>query len=237
MPFFDFSFRRLYCAANDEDLRAALLHIRAMNPQNKIVAVGVSLGGIIIARYLISTGMAALIDASFLISVVWNFKDVAEQMEKGLNYPLTKLLTNALISIVDEHQHWFEGRVDLEAVRRARSITEFDSAFTCPIYNFKSPGEYYKEASHKGKIAAIKVPTFCINAADDMFAPGDTLPVDEVAESSHVAMLVTARGGHIGFMEGLTGHIGRRPFPGYSERILDQYLGALCRLDNWKVIN
>lgn len=165
---------RLYCAANDDDLRAAIHHIRFLNPNAKIVAIGVSMGGIIIARYLISSGLAAAIDAAFLISVVWNFKDVAEQMEKGLNYPLTKVLTNALISIVDEHQQWFASRVDLEAVRRARSIREFDEAFTIRMFNFKSPGEYYKEASHKGKVAAIKVPTLVIQAADDMFAPGDS---------------------------------------------------------------
>ncbi|KPM11479.1 hypothetical protein QR98_0100500 [Sarcoptes scabiei] len=52
-------------------------------------------------------------------------------------------------------------------------------------------------------MSCIKIPTFCINAADDMFMPFEHLPLNEVQQSTHVAMLVTQRGGHIGFMDGI----------------------------------
>ena len=122
---------------------------------------------------MISTGFESMIDATFLVSVCWNFIDVADNMERGLNYPLTKLLTNSLINIVLEHRQWFEGRpeFDIDAICRAKSIREFDEAFTIRMFNFASSNDYYQQASHKGKIACIKKPTFCINAADDMFAP------------------------------------------------------------------
>ena len=42
---------RLYCAANHEDLQTALYHIRASNPESKIVATGVSMGGIILGKF------------------------------------------------------------------------------------------------------------------------------------------------------------------------------------------
>ena len=45
-------------------------------------------------------------------------------------------------------------------------------------------------------------------------------------------MLVTARGGHIGFMEGLVPKFFNAPFPGYSERLMEQYLKALIELPN-----
>ncbi|CAG2120888.1 unnamed protein product, partial [Medioppia subpectinata] len=54
---------RFYCAANYEDLKLALEHIRRQNPDSKIVATGISLGGIVLGRYLIDYGDAALVDA------------------------------------------------------------------------------------------------------------------------------------------------------------------------------
>lgn len=56
------------------------------------------------------------------------------------------------------------------------------------------------------------------------------LPLDEVAQSSHVAMLVTARGGHIGFLEGMFSPLKLRNSY-YSERVIEQYLEALYKTD------
>ncbi|KAJ6219436.1 hypothetical protein RDWZM_005248 [Blomia tropicalis] len=223
---------RLYCAANDDDLRSALGHIRQFNPDSKIVAIGISMGGIILARYLISTGSKALVDAAFLVSVCFNFMEVVDSMERGLNYPLNQLLTKSLINIVLEHWQWFQDlpQFDIDVIRKCRNIREFDEAFTIRMFNFKTSSDYYRESSHKGRISCIKKPTFCINAADDMFAPIETLPIDEVQMSSHVAMLVTARGGHIGFMESLLPR--RTASSYYSERVVGEYLKALYNISD-----
>ena len=164
---------RLYCAANDDDLRVALHHIRKTNPNSKLVATGVSLGGIILGRYLIRSEYDSLIDAAFLVSVCWDFMCGADSMERGLNYALNQHLVKALISIVEENKQIFKdvSGFDIETVRKCRNLRQFDEAFTIRMFNFESVSHYYCESSHKGKIACIKTPTFCINAVDDMFAP------------------------------------------------------------------
>ena len=55
------------------------------------------------------------------------------------------------------------------------------------------------------------------------------LPIDQIEQSSHVAMLITARGGHIGFMDGLLPKWGSQY---YLERLLDQYLKALQSVED-----
>lgn len=55
------------------------------------------------------------------------------------------------------------------------------------------------------------------------------LPTEEAQESSHVAMLVPSRGGHIGFMEGLWPN---KSGVFYSERVIAQYLQGLYQLDD-----
>lgn len=55
------------------------------------------------------------------------------------------------------------------------------------------------------------------------------MPLDAARKSSHVALVVTSRGGHIGFMEGL--------FPSrayYSDRLLTQFVTSA--LDNTEAL-
>ncbi|CAG2108970.1 unnamed protein product, partial [Medioppia subpectinata] len=162
-------------------------------------------------RYLIDYGDAALVDAALLISVCWDLLAGAESLEKpGLNFKLNQHLTRSLCGIISENRDIFSTlpKVNVDDVLLSKNLREFDSNFTVKMWGFKSVKDYYSQSSHKGKLCCIKRPTLCVNAADDMFAPvcgyyGNTLPVDEVEESSHVAMIVTSRGGHIGFMEGI----------------------------------
>lgn len=164
---------RMYCAADDADLRTALAHLRETNPRAKIIAVGISLGGIILARYLIRSGYHSLVDAAFMVSVCWDIMEGIASMEKGLNFALNQHLTRTLVGIVEANREIFQKlpNIDIDAVSKCRNQREFDEKFTIRMFNFESVSHYYCESSHKGKIACIKTPTFCINAADDMFMP------------------------------------------------------------------
>jgi len=219
---------RFYCAANYDDLKLALEHIRYFNPEAKVVATGISLGGIVLGRYLINSGDRALVDAALLISVCWDFLAGADNLEKpGLNFKLNQHLTKSLCGIINENRNIFENvsKINLDEVMKSKNLREFDHNFTVKMWGFKNVKEYYSESSHKGKLCCIKRPTLCLNAADDMFAPVSALPVDEVEESSHVAMVVTSRGGHIGFMEGFL-----PVMPFFTEKLLHQYLESIYKL-------
>src|SRR5699024_11280894 len=47
---------RFYCGTTDDDIHEAVEHIRRNYPKAKLVAIGTSLGGILLGRYLISSG-------------------------------------------------------------------------------------------------------------------------------------------------------------------------------------
>jgi abhydrolase domain-containing protein 1/3 len=165
---------RLYCAANYDDLKLVLELLRYKNPKVKIVVTGISLGGIVLGRYLIYAGNDAVIDAAMLISVCWDFLSGCESMEKpGLNFALNQHLTKSLKTIVNEHKEVFQtvNKIDFEEIMQSKCLREFDERFTIRMWGFKSVKDYYSESSHKGKLCCIKRPTLCVNAADDMFAP------------------------------------------------------------------
>ena len=129
-----------------------------------------------LAGYLASTGSESLIDAACLISVCWDFNVGTSNLENGpLNRQLNRYLTQSLIDVVLKHQQFFETNqpelLDLEALSQCQSLRQFDNTFTKRMFNFANAEEYYTKSTHKDKIGQIKVPTFCISAADDMIMP------------------------------------------------------------------
>jgi abhydrolase domain-containing protein 1/3 len=65
---------RLYCAANCEDLSEVVHHVRKCNPEVRIGATGISMGGLILGNYLAMHNEEAkkLITAAKIISVPWD---------------------------------------------------------------------------------------------------------------------------------------------------------------------
>ena len=220
---------KLYCAANCDDLEQALIHTRSKRPKSLIVAIGVSLGGIQLTRYLVHKGSASVVDAAVIISVAFNLVKATESLEAfGMNYLFNRALTKGLLQEMVKEQKGMLGRAEnirYEDVLQSKTFRDFDSSFTSKMFGFPSVFDYYKEASNAGKLHHIKVPTICLSSADDVFSPENILPIQEISSNSNVAMILTRRGGHVGFMDGL---IPRLPF--FSERFIRQYLCALRKL-------
>ena len=219
---------RTYCAVSHDDMDCALSHIKNRFPDSVIVACGISLGGVILGQYLCRARENALCDAAILVSSVYNINEAVNSMElPGLNRLLNRHLAHTLWLTVEPHMDKFkefQEKVDLEEVKKSTTIKEFDERFTSKMFGFQSVDHYYDEANLINKIHNIKVPTLCVCAADDMFQPHDALPLQIPEENENLAFLVTARGGHIGFMEGVFPLL-----PFFSERLYEQYLSAMIR--------
>jgi len=213
---------RTYCGANTDDLSEILAHIKARHPKAPVVGVGISLGGIILGNYLADKGESArdFLVATFLESVCFDtFKGCKSLEQPGLNLLLNRHLANCLVESIREVKHLFESNYDLDHVFSSKTIKEFDSRFTAKLFGYKNVNEYYTAARLASRLPNIKVPSLALSAEDDPFQPGDSLPTDGAARSSHVAILATKYGGHIGFMEGT---LPTRYH--YSDRLFSQYL-------------
>jgi abhydrolase domain-containing protein 1/3 len=219
---------RLYCAANFDDLEASLKHIKLTHPDSKIAAVGISLGGIVLCRYLAERGEEALVDAALLVSVCFDFKaGLASLTEPGFNSMLNLHLTKSLIRLVEENRAVLEatGKYNIDEIIASKNLAQFDERFTHKMWNYSSMEEYHDDASNKNRIHKIRKPTLCINAADDIFCPYSALPLKQIQDNPRCAMLVTARGGHIGWMD--TNLAILKPELFYLERLIVQFLAAV----------
>jgi len=216
---------RTYSGANTDDLSEILAHIKARHPKAPVIGVGISLGGIILGNYMAEKGESAreFLVATFLESVCFDtFKGCKSLEQPGLNLLLNRHLANCLVESIREVKHLFESNYDLDHVFSSKTIKEFDSRFTSKLFGYKNVNEYYSAARLASRLHNIKVPSLALSAEDDPFQPGDSLPTDGAARSSHVAILATKYGGHIGFMEGT---LPTRYH--FSDRLLSQYLKAV----------
>jgi len=221
---------RTYCGTSTDDLGEVLCHLKKKYPQSEILGTGISLGGIILGNYLAEKGEEArdFLKAAFIVSVCFDPPHGCKSLEQpGLNLLLNRHLAHCLVESIKEVRHHFEAAWDLELVFSSKTIREFDSRFTTKMFGYKNVNEYYNKAKLTERLGDIKVPTLSLSAEDDPFQPGESLPVEAASRSSHVAILATKYGGHIGFMEGI--------FPTryqYSDKVLSQYLTRVFNQDS-----
>jgi len=216
---------RTYCGTSTDDLGEVLQHLKQKYPRAEILGAGISLGGIIMGNYLADKGEEAtqFLKAAFIVSVCFDPPNGCKSLEQpGLNLLLNRHLAHCLVESIKEVRHHFEDKWDLDLVFSSKTIREFDSRFTTKMFGYKSVNEYYKAAKLTDRLSNIMVPTLSLSAEDDPFQPAESLPFDAASRSSHVAILATKYGGHIGFMEGI--------FPTwyqYSDKVFSQYLGRV----------
>ena len=102
----------------------------------------------------------------------------------------------------------FPGRWSLDALRRIRTIRQFDDAYTAPHHGFRDAADYYHRASAMRVIDRISIPTLIITAADDPFVPPGPFREPAVRRNRNITVKLTEHGGHCGFVE--------RPAAGYD---------------------
>lgn len=226
---------RVCCAADTRDLEYVISHIKKTQPNHPLMVVGVSLGGLILTNFLCkmgeqgNNGIQDMIIGATVISTPWDLFKTSKSLEQPLNHllfnrHLTKLLQNVLnqhLSSSDFNK--FEVPFNINHGLNANTVREFDDRVIAPMSGYKDSDEYYSAASlHVKPLDKINVPLLCLNAADDPFAPEDSIPCELLCRCPYVAMVLTQHGGHVGFTEGL--------FPrgaGYMEKVIFQYVQAL----------
>jgi hypothetical protein len=110
---------------------------------------------------------------------------------------------------------------------RARSIYDFDDVVTAPVHGFRDATDYYSRSSSIGFLDRITIPTFLLSALDDPFLPPQVLDrVREAArENRKLRLEITARGGHVGFVEGAAPWRARYYAEARAFRFFDAVLG------------
>ena len=196
---------RLYHSGETEDLDFLARTLAARDPAAPLFAVGVSLGGNVVLKWLGETRPARPIAAAVAISTPYDLAASARHLDTVLGRAYTAGFLATLKGKAVEVRSRFPesaGRIDLPRALAARTFWEFDDAANAPLHGFDGADDYYRRASSLGYLSGIEAATLCLSAADDPFLPGEALERARRAAPRSVEFVVTARGGHIGFVSG-----------------------------------
>jgi predicted alpha/beta-fold hydrolase len=194
---------RAYHSGDSPEADWILRRLRAFFPHRQLFAVGVSLGGNMLAKWLGEQGSAAssVIAAAASVCAPLDLTACGHHLGRGFNrvYSLRFLHTlkrNAALKLLR-----FPGCFDAKRMLASRSLHAFDDAVTAPLHGFRGVEDYWHRASAKPLLGLIAVPTLILNARNDPFMPATALPhPSEVSRS--VTLELPHEGGHVGFVTG-----------------------------------
>jgi predicted alpha/beta-fold hydrolase len=200
---------RAYHSGDFEEVGWMLERVRAVH-SGPIVAVGVSLGGNALLRWVEECGDQAGPSVRAVASVCAPLDLAAggSALGCGLNrriYTPMFLRTLKPKALAKLAQH--PGLFDRQRMLRARDLYEFDNVVTAPLHGFRDTDDYWSRASAKPHLHRIRIPALVLNARNDPFVPAASLPTaDEVGR--YVTLWQPRECGHVGFADGaFPGHV------------------------------
>ena len=193
---------RGYFAGDSDDCEWVLKTVHGRFPGARLYAVGVSLGGNQLTKYLGDRGTdAGFLTAAASIGAPIDLVAGSERVSKGVNVLYADMFLSTLKPKLEEKAKRFPDLIDIEAVRRCKTLYDFDALYTAPIHGFPSAMAYWQQCSCRPVLPNVRVPLLLLNAKNDPFLPAWALP-GESEMSSWVTGEFPEEGGHIGFPQG-----------------------------------
>jgi predicted alpha/beta-fold hydrolase len=191
-----------YYAGSSGDLVALLAQLPGELKQDRVTvtAVGYSVGGAILLKYLGEQGENSLISAAASVSAPIDLFDTCRTLMRFRNVlyhrgVLTKMKKEATdpgaVLTPDERKN----------IESARTIFEYDDRFTAPRNHFDGAEDYYFKCSAVNFLPAIRKPTLLLASLDDPWVPGGVYVGHRWGSNESLSLkpILTSRGGHVGF--------------------------------------
>lgn len=187
---------RAYHSGDAIELEWIIKKIAEQYPNRPLFACGISLGGNALLVWLGSHfSTTHLIKGAAAVSVPFDLAVSVQTLAKGFNLVYTRHFLRTM------KQKALSKNLDIsfqDPIRNAKTLGEFDEAFTAPVHGFKDAMDYWTQSSSKSYLLDVRVPTYLINAQNDPFFPAEFLP-NQNQVSQWIQLHQPQEGGHVGF--------------------------------------
>jgi predicted alpha/beta-fold hydrolase len=205
---------RAYHSGDFEEIDWILARIRQQH-QGAILVVGISLGGNALMRWAEEKGdqAARVVNAVASVSSPLDLAASGDAIGRGFNRLIyTRLFLKTMKPKALQKLAQHPGLFNAADLCAARDLYAFDNVFTAPLHGFKNTQDYWSRASAKPHLHQIRIPALLVNARNDPFVPGWSMPRQQHV-GRHVTLWQPVHGGHVGFPSGaIPGHVCAMPW-------------------------
>lgn len=194
---------RIYHSGDTSDFSHFLNILADREPDVPKAAVGISLGGNVLLKWLGEAGEQNLIQTAVAVSVPFKLNIVAEKIDKGFCRLYQAYLLKKLKKLVVRKQQIYADQwEDISSrLQQSNCFRSFDENITAPLHGFSSANDYYAKASSLPYLSKIATETLIIHAKDDPFMTTEVIPSNGEL-SDKVTLELSEKGGHVGFISG-----------------------------------
>jgi predicted alpha/beta-fold hydrolase len=201
---------RCYHSGETEDIHFLYQTLRQREPDTPFAAVGFSLGGNVLLKWMGEQGSKLTLFAAVAVSVPLVLSTCATKLDKGFSKMYRGNLLRELKHYVRAKQRHLEkvgnlieaSKIEqLGDLSRIKSFWQYDDRVVARLHGFKNVQDYYQRSSSRQFLKSITIPTLVVQAIDDPFMTQEVLPdLNELSSSIHLE--ITQGGGHVGFIAG-----------------------------------
>jgi predicted alpha/beta-fold hydrolase len=192
----------LYHSGLTHDADHVIRELARVDRIDRIVVAGYSLGGNLALKLAGDYGTAppSELRGVCAVSPVMDLSRCVHALERRENFIYQWNFVRGLRRRMRRKEACRPGHFDLSPLGSIRTVRAFDEQYTAPYFEFKDAEDYYYRASALRVIDRITIPALIISAEDDPFVPSDPFRDAAVTRNPNVRVIVTAHGGHCGFL-------------------------------------
>ncbi|NMP30415.1 hydrolase [Thalassotalea sp. M1531] len=190
-----------YHSGDTRDITFISEWLAGLYPDASKAAVGFSLGGNALTRYLAQTPNNPF-QTACIICAPLDLSSCSQRISQGSSKIYQKYLVDMLkTSTFEKMEQQLLPDICPDKLAAVDKLWDFDQMVTAPINGFTGAEHYYQQASGKPVMHKINRPCLFIHAADDPFlSHQDIVPNSDLPE--HLTFEISEKGGHVGFVTG-----------------------------------
>ncbi|SJZ53349.1 hypothetical protein SAMN02745126_01521 [Enhydrobacter aerosaccus] len=187
-----------YYAGRSQDFRELLSLLPAALTKEGLVAIGYSLGGAMLLKYLGEEGASTPLTAAASVSAPIDLAATCSHMMRRRNW-----LYHRHILAEMKREAMGEGASlsasERAAIRVAETIWHYDEMFIAPRHGFSGADDYYERCKPVRFMPGIRIPTLVLASLDDPWIPGKLYSGYPWKGNDALVPALSRHGGHVGF--------------------------------------
>lgn len=190
-----------YHSGHTADFDHFFRQIREREPATPMAAIGYSLSGNAILKWLSENPAQVLLRTAVAVSVPFDLDQCSHSVNHGFSKIYQAHLMQRMKATAQKKRSLIRDFGLEPDIGSLKTFRQFDDALTAPLHGFRDAEDYYRRCSSRHMLRTIDSPTLILHARDDPFMTPSTAPSGDMLSPS-VTLELAESGGHVGFVAG-----------------------------------